>query len=57
MVEVSSNLYDADGDVTQTTQYVDSNPADNRVDGLWLRLGGSAALDHDLRRHLLHLQL
>jgi RHS repeat-associated protein len=31
MVEVSSNLYDPDGDVISTTQFVDSNSADNRV--------------------------
>ena len=28
MVEVSSSTYDPDGDVTATTEYVDSNPAD-----------------------------
>ena len=31
MVEVSSNLFDPDGDVTSTTEYPDSNPADNRT--------------------------
>ena len=31
MVEVSSSTYDPDGDVTATTEYVDSNPADGRT--------------------------
>ncbi len=31
MVEVSSSAYDPDGDVTSTTAYVDSNPADDRT--------------------------
>ena len=31
MYLVSANSYDADSNLTQTTQYVDDNPADNRV--------------------------